>query len=78
MTKERIGPDEFAVKLGSDISGGLGSHKSGTVLRNLSEASFNTLVGMGVGHRRVKSTSSGDVVDFDNTTTAAPAPGAST
>lgn len=38
-----IADGELAVRLSQDISGGLGNHPKGSVMRNLSEATFNTL-----------------------------------
>lgn len=71
-------PDsEFAVKLTSDIRGGIGNHEKGTVLRNLSQSAFNTLVCGGFA-KRVRSTASGDIVDYDAPNPApasAPKPG---
>lgn len=67
--KEMIAEGEYAVKLTQDISGGIGNHEKGTVLRNLSFSAYNTLVCSGMG-KRVKSTTSGNVVDFDEATPA--------
>lgn len=65
-----IGKDEYAVKLTSDIKGGVGNHKKDTVLRNLSYSAFNTLTCGGFA-KRVMSTESGDIVDFAEETTSA-------
>ena len=40
----KIREDEHAVKLTSDINGGLGKHAAGTVLRNLPERTAKMLV----------------------------------
>jgi hypothetical protein len=61
--KVHIPEDEYAVKLTQDISGGLGNYPKDTVLRGLSYSSFNTLTCTGLA-KRVKSTASGDIVDF--------------
>ena len=49
----KIEEGERAVRLRYDISGGLGDHKEGTVLRNLSFSAFNTLV-QGGGHEHIE------------------------
>ncbi len=60
----------LAVKLTGDVSGGLGEHKAGTTLRNLSPSAFNTLVHGGFG----EALKSGDVVRKEADAAAAPAP----
>jgi hypothetical protein len=44
----KVRDGEYAAKLTSDISGGIGNHKSGTKLRNLSSPAFNTLIQSGL------------------------------
>lgn len=46
----KIAEGELAVRITSDdgISGGLGPHPKGAVLRNLSESAYNTLVNTGL------------------------------
>lgn len=51
--REMIGKDELAVRLTSDISGGLGVHEKGKVLRNLTQTVYDGLVLAG-GHDPVK------------------------
>lgn len=45
----KIEEGEMAVKLTTDVSGGLGNHKEGTVLRGLSFSAFNTITQGGLG-----------------------------
>ena len=68
--KVHIPDDEYAVKLTKDITGGIGNYPKDTVLRNLSFSAFNTLTCTGMA-KRVKSTESGEIVDFADATTAA-------
>lgn len=49
--RETIQEGERAIRLNSDITGGLGKHKKGTVLRNLSQAAF---IGLRADHEVVK------------------------
>jgi hypothetical protein len=62
--REKIEDGELAVRLTSDISGGLGTHKKGTVLRRLTKAVFDGLTLAG-GHEELKAgaTASGDKVE---------------
>lgn len=48
--RSKIAEGELAVRLTSDITGGLGNHAKGAVLRDLSESAYNTLVQAG-GHQ---------------------------
>jgi hypothetical protein len=59
----KIADGEFAVKLTRDIDGGLGDHKSGTVLRRLSQSAYNTLVNGGLGDPVKEGSSAKDAVD---------------
>jgi hypothetical protein len=70
-TKEVIAPGELAVELTSDISGGLGVHKSGTKLRNLSESTFTTLTA-GFGKAIPEGTALASAEDVSEPVTKAP------
>lgn len=59
---DKIAEGELAVRLTSDIKGGLGAHKKGTVLRNLSQSAFTGLT-QGGGHEALKAGSSGKSVE---------------
>jgi len=50
---DKVQPGELAVKLTHDITGGVGNHSAGTVLRHLSISAYNTLV-YGGGHDALK------------------------
>jgi hypothetical protein len=64
----KIEEGELAVKLTSDITGGLGAHKSGAVLRNLTESAYIGLVNAG-GHEPLKAgTQITDAKAVDTTT----------
>lgn len=66
----KIEDGEFAVRLNSDISGGIGEHKKGTVLRNLSSSAFIGLT-QGGGHTALKpGASADDAVDAGEVITA--------
>lgn len=54
---------ELAVVLTSDIDGGVGSHKKGTRIRNLSFSAFNTLVQGGFAKKLGKGSDVSDAVD---------------
>lgn len=71
--KTKIADGEYAVKLTADISGGIGTHEKGTVLRNLSFSAFNTLVCGGMA-KRVMSATTGEVVDYADATGTPVAP----
>lgn len=49
--EDKIGEEELAVKIIAEegITGGLGNHPKGTVLRQLSQSAFNTLTTGGFG-----------------------------
>lgn len=48
----KIEEGELAVRLKTKITGGIGNHPEGTVLRNLSASAYNTLVHAG-GHEPI-------------------------
>ena len=52
-TRETIQDGELAARLKYDITGGLGKHPKGTVLRNLSQSAFIGLT-QGGGHEVVE------------------------
>jgi hypothetical protein len=74
MADDKIEEGELAVRLNSDINGGLGRHKKGTVLRHLSSSAFIGLT-QGGGHETLKAGASGkgveDAVDGANVTSSA-------
>jgi hypothetical protein len=65
-TTPRIVDGEWAVKLTKDIQGGIGNHKEGTVIRNLSFSAFNTLVQGGFAQRLNAGDDATDAVDATN------------
>lgn len=46
---DKIGPDELAVKIIAEdgVTGGLGNHPKDTVLRELSQSAFTTMIASG-------------------------------
>ena len=71
----KIQEGERAVKITSEdgITGGLGSHPKGAVLRNLSESAYNTMVGGGLAEPVEPGTEVRDATDAA-TTASRPAP----
>lgn len=67
-SKNKIAEGELAVRLKSKISGGVGTHDKGAILRNLSPSAFNTLVNGG-GHEAL---AAGTIVSADKVEAAAP------
>lgn len=66
--REKIEEGELAVRLTSDIEGGLGKHEKGAVIRNLSFSAFNTLTTVG-GHQPLEA---GTAVSSDKVADPAP------
>lgn len=60
---DKIREGELAVKLTSDINGGIGKHKKGTILRNLSPSACNTLTQGGFGEKLKAGASAANAVD---------------
>lgn len=68
--KDQVAEGELAVKLTSDISGGLGNHAKGRKLRNLSISAFNTIVHGGFGEELKAGESAVNAEDAEELTTS--------